>query len=148
MAHLLPGKWMCLMSSVALQKPQLKAILIEDMLSVRMLLRAVLTHLEIEVVGEAKTAAQGMEQFRELEPDIVFLDLGLPDTDGLDLLPTFKRERPFTCVVVLTAKNDQDTVNTASDLGADHFIAKPFTVKRIGLVVEQVMRSREASLSY
>ena len=125
----------------------LRALILEDMASVRMLLRAVLSDLQLEIVAEAKVISRGLELFREIEPDIVFLDLGLPDGNGLSIIQQLKRERPHVCIAILSADAGQQNVQSASELGADHFIAKPFTAKRIGQIVDQVVRLRHFNVN-
>ena len=78
------------------------------------------------VVGAAKSAAQAHSLNRGLEPDLVLLDIYLPDGNGTDLLAGLRAERSVDCFV-LTAARDVATVKRCLDLGALHYLIKPFT---------------------
>lgn len=78
-----------------------------------------------EVVGQARTAAEAADAVAGLHPDLVLLDLYLPDGHGLDLIRTLgARHRPD--FIVITAARDVPTVRTAMQLGAVHYVVKPF----------------------
>jgi YesN/AraC family two-component response regulator len=77
-------------------------------------------------VSTATTAARAMELFAKKKPKIVFLDILMPEADGLDLLRQFKQQDPGVKVIMVTAKSDEATRQRAISLGADEFITKPF----------------------
>lgn len=78
-----------------------------------------------EVVGQARTAAAAADAVAGLHPDLVLLDLYLPDGHGLDLIRTLSaRHRPD--FIVITAARDVPTVRNAMQLGAVHYVVKPF----------------------
>jgi DNA-binding response OmpR family regulator len=66
-----------------------------------------------------------------INPDIVFLDVGLPDASGLELLPHIKNIHPEACVIIITAIDDYRVEDLMFEAGADHFITKPFHGKDI-----------------
>lgn len=79
-----------------------------------------------EVVGEARSLGEARTAVDELAPDLVLLDVYLPDGSGLDLIRTWQgAEHPPDCIVI-TAARDVETVRTAMQLGAVHFLVKPF----------------------
>jgi response regulator of citrate/malate metabolism len=78
------------------------------------------------VVGVAPTAGEALKAVAELEPDIVLLDLYLPDAHGLDLLRRLRLQRRSPDVIVLTAARDLASVRSAMRGGALHYLIKPF----------------------
>ncbi len=78
-------------------------------------------------LAEAGTAAEGLERIVALRPDVVLLDLGLPDRDGLDLLRDL-RGWSSVPVVILSARDREHDKVTALDAGADDYVSKPFGV--------------------
>jgi DNA-binding NarL/FixJ family response regulator len=105
----------------------MKILVIDDHVLIREALRGVLRELkgEAAVILEASDSRQAMRHI-EQNPDVelVLLDLGLPDRDGLEMLSELGKRYPTTSVVVLSAKQDRDTVMEALDLGALGFIPK------------------------
>ena len=77
-------------------------------------------------VISARDGATAKEILPTIKPDIVFLDVGLPDTTGLELLPHIKSLHPSTRVIVITGLNDYRLEDLLFEAGADQFIAKPF----------------------
>lgn len=97
---------------------------------------AILTFLRIslEALGAdfrgAATASGGLALCEKIKPDLVILDLGLPDKEGLDILPRLKRLRrdyPLP-VIVLTVRKEQETMRQAKRLGANAYVTKPFVM--------------------
>lgn len=83
-----------------------------------------------EVVGSARTAAEAADAVVELRPDLVLLDLYLPDGHGLDVIRTLSaRHRPD--FIVITAARDVPTVRRAMQLGAVHYVVKPFSFAQL-----------------
>ena len=78
------------------------------------------------VIGEAHTAAESIESIAALRPELVLLDLYLPDGHGLDLLRRMRDTEPHPDVIVITAARDVGSVRTAMQLGAIHYLVKPF----------------------
>ena len=78
----------------------------------------------------ARTAAEGLRWFAHYAPDLVLLDLGLPDRDGLSVIRDI-RERSATPIVVLSARNAETIKVEALDLGADDYVQKPFGVDEL-----------------
>ena len=79
-----------------------------------------------EVVGQAPTAAAALQAVAELEPDLVLMDVYLPDGDGISVVRTLMERERHPDVIVITAARDVVTVRTAMQLGAVHYLTKPF----------------------
>ena len=93
-------------------------------------------------VESASTAADGMLRIREHQPDIIILDVGLPDTDGFELLTRIRTETDVP-VVMLTARGELDDRIRGLDLGADDYIAKPFHFAELLARIRAHLRRRD-----
>lgn len=80
-----------------------------------------------DVVATAATAAAALEATRDLRPDLVLLDIYLPDANGLDVLPALRAEHPDLDAIVISAAKDAETVKRAVRGGIVHYLIKPFT---------------------
>jgi two-component system, OmpR family, KDP operon response regulator KdpE len=104
--------------------PDPVVVLIEDELQIRRFLRATLAGQGYRLF-EATTGADGLIEIASRQPDVVIVDLGLPDMDGLDVI---RRLREWTAVpvIVLSARGQERDKVTALDAGADDYVSKPF----------------------
>jgi two-component system KDP operon response regulator KdpE len=101
------------------------ALVIDDEVQIRRLLRVVLESADY-LVHEAETAAQGLTDAATRRPDVVLLDLGLPDSDGVNVLRRL-REWSKVPVIVLSVRDDEEGKVAALDAGADDYVTKPFS---------------------
>ena len=101
-----------------------KILVIDDDLHIRRLLYGTLTRAAYEVI-EAKTGREALERAADASPDAILLDLGLPDRDGLELVPILLRQAQVPLLVVSARESTDDKV-AALDLGADDYVTKPF----------------------
>lgn len=104
-------------------------LVIEDDAELRSFLSDTLSKHGFRVV-EACTAAQAEEVATQIRPVAILLDLGLPDRDGLGLLPRL-RARSATPIIVLSARDGDDDKVTALDAGADDYLTKPFSTSEL-----------------
>jgi len=104
--------------------PDPVVVLIEDEPQIRRFLRATLTGQGYRLF-EATTGADGLVEVGSRQPDVVIVDLGLPDIDGIDVI---RRLREWTAVpiIVLSARGQERDKVTALDVGADDYVSKPF----------------------
>lgn len=102
-----------------------RLLVVEDEVAIRRLLKSIVTPEGWEMV-EATSASEALILARQALPELILLDLGLPDMDGLDLIPTLKRERPAPLIVLSSRDRERDKV-LALDLGADDYVTKPFS---------------------
>ena len=101
------------------------ALVIDDEVQIRRLLRVVLESADYQV-HEAETAAQGLTDAATRRPDVLLLDLGLPDSDGVNVLRRL-REWSQVPVIVLSVRDDEEGKVAALDAGADDYVTKPFS---------------------
>ncbi len=91
-------------------------------------------------VTTASTATSGIDRFRELDPDLVVLDLNLPGVYGLDLLHQFRKRRPGIPIILLTAKSEEIDRIVGLEVGADDYVTKPFSPRELVARVKAVLR--------
>ena len=115
-------------------------LIVEDEADMRDLLREVLQG--TYDVSIAATGAALKQAFTGSQPDVVLLDLKLPDADGLDLLPQIKKQWSDTQVIVLTGNATFDAAIKATKLGAYHFLSKPFETNSLLVTVDRAIEHR------
>lgn len=103
---------------------KVRVLLADDEKHVRQLVKAILIPFDCEIVGEAENGAQAATLYQELRPDLVLLDVNMPVRDGKAALRDIMAFDPHAVVVMLTSMSDLETVQTALELGASHYIRK------------------------
>ena len=122
-----------------------KVLIIEDERNIRHFVKTILVTNGYQVV-EAKTAAEGKMAFMSHSPDVVILDLGLPDGDGMDFLKLVRKE--FTTpIIVLSARTDEKDKVAALDLGANDYITKPFGTAELQARVRAALRVHQQNMN-
>lgn len=106
-------------------------VIADDNDMMRSILRAMLRGDAYEVVGEARNGTQAVEIVTRLKPQIVCLDVMMPEKDGLEALQEINDALPDTTVVMITANADPDTVQMSIMSGAKGYIVKPFNAARV-----------------
>lgn len=117
-----------------------KILIVEDDAHIRRLLRAAIQRAGHGVV-EATNAREGLSLLDIAKPDVVLLDLGLPDRDGLELIQPM-RSRSSATLIVVSAREDTTEKVTALDLGADDYLTKPFDTEELLARIRAAMRHR------
>lgn len=120
-----------------------KILVIDDAPAQGRLLKAVLKAAGYDEVQSAETGAQGLEQARTFSPDLVILDLQLPDMSGMDVLAKLKAEQPQLPVIMLTGNTDIQIAVRAIQSGAYHFLTKPFESEQLLVTVERALEKNE-----
>lgn len=118
---------------------QAKILVVDDEPAIRRLLSAGLTRVGYRVV-EAGTARDALNAMQIDKPEAVLLDLGLPDRDGLELVPLLKAAG--ASVLVVSARDATDQKVTALDLGADDYVTKPFDTEEVLARIRTALRHR------
>ena len=117
-----------------------KNILIcDDAAFMRMMIKDILTKNGYNVVGEAENGAKGVEKFNELKPDLVLMDITMPEMDGIQALKKIKEMDPNASVIMCSAMGQQAMVIEAIQSGAKDFIVKPFQAERVLEAVKKVV---------
>ncbi|MDB5701988.1 MAG: Fis family transcriptional regulator [Sphingomonadales bacterium] len=117
-----------------------KILIVEDDLHIRRLLRTALARMKY-AVAEAENARDALSLLEIEKPDVVLLDLGLPDRDGLEMIQLIKARSTATLIVV-SAREATDAKVTALDLGADDYLTKPFDTEELLARIRTALRHR------
>lgn len=122
-----------------------RVMLVDDHPAMRAGVRGVLEKTsDICVVGEASTGAQALAMVASIKPDVMILDIGLPDTDGIALLREIVLASTRTKVVMLTCQTDETSVRMAVDAGASGYLTKLSGPREIVEAVRMVRRGQVA----
>ncbi len=120
-----------------------RVLVVDDEKDLRALLEYALGEAGLSIVGAAG-GREALARIAEAAPDLVVLDLLLPDIPGLDVLKAIRRDRPALPVILLTAKGEEIDRVLGLELGADDYVVKPFSVRELVLRVKAVLRRGEA----
>lgn len=109
-----------------------KILVVDDAMFMRTMIKNLLKgHTQFEVVGEAENGRDAVQKYKELHPDIVTLDITMPEMDGLEALKEIIKIDPSAKVVICSAMGQQGMVLDAIKNGAKDFIVKPFQADRV-----------------
>ncbi|MCR5775006.1 MAG: response regulator [Lachnospiraceae bacterium] len=117
-----------------------KNILIcDDAAFMRMMIKDILSKNGYNVAGEAENGAKAVERYNELKPDLVLMDITMPEMDGIQALKAIKGADPAALVIMCSAMGQQAMVIEAIQAGAKDFIVKPFQAERVLEAVKKVV---------
>ena len=108
-----------------------RILVVDDAAFMRMMIKDILVKNGYEVIGEAGDGAQAVEKYQELKPDLVTLDITMPDVDGIEALRKIRSVDPGAKVIMCSAMGQQAMVIDAIQAGAKDFIVKPFQAERV-----------------
>jgi len=106
-------------------------MIVDDALFMRKILRGILEENGYQVIAEAASGIETMRRLHDHTPDIIILDIILPDANGLDLLKSIFSASPSSKVAICSAIGQEPVIQKALDLGARAFILKPFTPEKV-----------------
>jgi two-component system, chemotaxis family, chemotaxis protein CheY len=113
------------------EKAMTKVLIVDDAAFMRMMLKDILTKNGIEVVGEAVNGFEAVDKYRELMPDIVTMDITMPEKDGITAVKEIRTIDPKANVIMCSAMGQQPMVLEAIQAGAKDFVVKPFQADRV-----------------
>ena len=116
-----------------------RVLLVDDHTIVRQGLRRILEEKDIEVVGEAEDGRKGLEMARELEPDVVVMDISMPKLGGIEATRRIRKEVPNAKVIILTIHFDENYIFKALDAGASAYLVKETASEDLIDAIETVM---------
>lgn len=108
-----------------------RILIVDDAAFMRMMIKDILTKNGYQVVGEAADGAQAIEKYKEFGPDLVTMDITMPEMDGITALKEIKKVNPNSKVIMCSAMGQQAMVIDAIQAGAKDFIVKPFQADRV-----------------
>lgn len=114
-------------------------LIVDDAAFMRMMIKDILTKNGFNVVGEAQDGAQAVEKYKELTPDLVTMDITMPEMDGIAALKEIRKEHPGAKIIMCSAMGQQAMVIDAIQAGAKDFIVKPFQADRVIEAIQKVL---------
>lgn len=108
-----------------------KVLIVDDAAFMRMMVKDILEKNGFEVIGEASNGAIAVELYKRERPDVVTMDITMPDMDGIQAVKAIKEFDPSAKVVMCSAMGQQSMVMDAIKAGAKDFIVKPFQADRV-----------------
>lgn len=118
-----------------------KILLVEDEKNLGVTLSDYLKDLGHECAW-AKTKKEGQKFFNELSPQVVLMDIGLPDGSGLELAKSLRAQNKNFVLLFLSAQNDPETRVEGLEIGAEDYITKPFALKELVLRLERILKNQ------
>lgn len=114
-------------------------LVVDDAAFMRMMVKDVLSKNGFTIAGEAENGAKAIEKFKELNPDLVIMDITMPEVDGIQAVKEIKKLNGAAKVIMCSAMGQQAMVIEAIQAGAKDFIVKPFQAERIVEAVKKVL---------
>jgi len=114
-------------------------LICDDAIFMRTMIGDILTQAGFTIVGEAETGVQAVSKYRELNPDLVTMDIVMPDMGGIDAVREIVKDDPGAKVLMCSAMGQQALVIEAIQAGARDFVVKPFQPSRVLEAVQRVL---------
>ena len=116
-----------------------RVLICDDAIFMRTMIADILTGAGYEIAGEAESGLQAVERFKALSPDLVTMDIVMPDMGGIDAVKAIIEVNPAAKILMCSAMGQQQLVVEAIQAGAKDFVVKPFQPARVLEAVERVL---------
>ena len=116
-----------------------KILIVDDAAFMRMMIKDILTKNGFDVVGEAADGSQAVDKYKELKPDLVTMDITMPEKDGIAALKEIKSIDASAKIIMCSAMGQQAMVIDAIQAGAKDFIVKPFQAARVIEAIQKAL---------
>ena len=116
-----------------------RVLVCDDAIFMRTMISDILSGAGYDVVGEAETGLQAIERYKELKPDLVTMDIVMPDMGGIDAVREIVKGDPNAKILMCSAMGQQALVVEAIQAGAKDFVVKPFQPSRVLEAVQRVL---------
>ncbi|MCH3964339.1 MAG: response regulator [Clostridium sp.] len=116
-----------------------KVLIVDDAAFMRMMIKDILEKNGFEIVGEANNGIKAVELFKKESPDVVTMDITMPDMDGIEAVKQIKGINPNAKIIMCSAMGQQTMVMDAIKAGARDFIVKPFQPDRVLEAINKVL---------
>lgn len=114
-------------------------MIVDDALFMRVTIANMFKEWGFDVIGEASNGKQAVEKYRELQPDLVTMDVTMPVMSGLEAVKNIMPEFPDANIIMITALGKQKLVVEAIEHGAKDFVTKPFTQEKLKSIVDNII---------
>lgn len=116
-----------------------KVLIVDDAAFMRMMIKDILEKNDFEIIGEASNGVMAVDMYKKEKPDVVTMDITMPDMDGIEAVKQIKAFDPDAKVIMCSAMGQQSMVMDAIRAGAKDFIVKPFQADRILEAIKKVV---------
>jgi pilus assembly protein CpaE len=117
---------------------KIRVLIVDDIAETRENIRKLLQfEADVEVAGAARTGKEAIELTQELKPDVVLMDINMPDMDGITATETIRRRQPYVQIVILSVQNDPNYMRRAMLAGARDFLTKPPMGDELGAAIRR-----------
>ena len=116
-----------------------RVLVVDDAKFMRHIIKTILVGLGWEVVGEAVDGRDAVDKYKELSPDVVTLDIVMPNVSGIEALKEIKEQDPDAKVVMISAIDQREPLMEALKLGAADYVVKPFEKERVEEAMKRVV---------
>ena len=116
-----------------------KVLIVDDAAFMRMMIKDILEKNGYEICGEAANGVQAVELYNKEKPDVVTMDITMPDMDGIEAVKNIRAQYPDAKIIMCSAMGQQSMVMDAIKAGARDFIVKPFQADRVLEAVTKVI---------
>lgn len=116
-----------------------RVLIVDDAAFMRMMIKDILHKNGYEVVGEAENGKKAVALYQELRPDVVTMDITMPEMDGIEAVRAIKKIDPDSRIIMCSAMGQQLMVMEAIEAGARDFVVKPFQQERVLQALEKAL---------
>jgi two-component system chemotaxis response regulator CheY len=124
---------------------KLRVLVVDDAIFMRRMISDILVESGMEIVGEAETGVKAIERYKELRPDLVTMDIIMPEMNGIDAVRKIIEQDAQAKIVMCSALGQQALVQDAIAAGAKDFLIKPFNAARVVEVIAKVFNQVPAA---
>jgi two-component system chemotaxis response regulator CheY len=117
-----------------------KLMIVDDSMIMRRRIERSQSFEELELVGTATNGLEAIELFKKTDPDVVTMDLTMPQMDGIECIENIVRIKPAVRILVISALADKATAVEAMEKGANGFLNKPFTDRQLNEAIAELIR--------
>ncbi|MBI4777461.1 response regulator [Candidatus Desantisbacteria bacterium] len=127
-----------------MKRKNARILIVDNSLFMRRMLRKMLTEAGYDVAGEAADGASAIQRYRELKPDLVTMDIVLPDIEmnGIETLKWLTKIDPEARIVMVSAVGYEELINEVISVGAKDFVVKPFKQEILIKTIQHVLTNR------
>ena len=116
-----------------------RVLITDDALFMRVTLKNILTKNGYEIAGEASNGKESVELYQKTQPDLVTMDITMPEMDGISAVREIKKNDPNATIIMCTAMGQKNMVMEAVAAGAKDFIVKPFQPEKVIEAVQKLI---------
>lgn len=116
----------------------IRMLVVDDSLFMRQMLKNILPKDKFEIIGEASTGREALERYKELNPDLVTMDITMPDMDGIQAVKEILKLNSEAKIIMCSAMGQKPMIKEALEAGAKDFIIKPFDKDKAIKIIETV----------